>query len=335
MTFVMADDQARSFTRHRDCRPFLATGRANYQNGVEPIDRCRREPKVRNLVTWPSVGVWNGLADRCNSPAVARRWGAVDTSGERISCPKTKRCCLPYASRGAATQSKLPRTTAIKILDAAEALFSERNFDVVSVRDITATAGVTLALMSYHYGTKEALFEAVIARRAELLSRTRRERLTANIARRNYGIRDVLDAYVSPMFEFAQASDIGWRNYISVLVQLGREDRWGWLLAKYFDDTAQTFLLALREAAPDVPQASLFRGFLFFITIMLSALSVNSRREALSQGILGTDDVRDCYPDLLDFATGGLSNLSNVSKRVSPKKLSTPRSRPGGSARKK
>lgn len=65
-----------------------------------------------------------------------------------------------------------------KILDAAEELFGEKTFDTVSLRDITHHAGVTLALASYHFGTKDNLFVAVVARRADMLNRMRLERLS-------------------------------------------------------------------------------------------------------------------------------------------------------------
>ena len=55
--------------------------------------------------------------------------------------------------------------TPTRLLDAAEALFAVSGFDAVSVRGITDKAGVPLGLLSYHFKSKEALFEAVIARR--------------------------------------------------------------------------------------------------------------------------------------------------------------------------
>ena len=45
-----------------------------------------------------------------------------------------------------------------KILDAAEILFAERGFHSVSVRDITTEAGVDVALINYHFGSKQLLF---------------------------------------------------------------------------------------------------------------------------------------------------------------------------------
>jgi AcrR family transcriptional regulator len=53
------------------------------------------------------------------------------------------------------------------ILLQAEKLFSENDFDAVSVRDIAKEANVNIAMISYYFGSKEKLFEAVIVRRIE------------------------------------------------------------------------------------------------------------------------------------------------------------------------
>ena len=59
-------------------------------------------------------------------------------------------------------ESKPPRPvcgaeTREKILDAAEALFAEHGFEGASMRMITARAGVNLAAVNYHFGSKENL----------------------------------------------------------------------------------------------------------------------------------------------------------------------------------
>ncbi len=53
------------------------------------------------------------------------------------------------------------------ILTVAEKLFSEQDFDAVSVRDIAKEANVNIAMISYYFGSKEKLFEALIIRRLE------------------------------------------------------------------------------------------------------------------------------------------------------------------------
>jgi len=54
--------------------------------------------------------------------------------------------------------------TVERILDAAEALFAERGFAETSLRTITSTAGVNLAAVNYHFGSKKDLIQAVFAR---------------------------------------------------------------------------------------------------------------------------------------------------------------------------
>ena len=56
------------------------------------------------------------------------------------------------------------KDTAKCILDSAEELFSERGFAETSLRNITTKAGVNLAAVNYHFGSKKSLIQAVFAR---------------------------------------------------------------------------------------------------------------------------------------------------------------------------
>ena len=59
------------------------------------------------------------------------------------------------------------------ILDAAERLFADLGFDGASLRKITAKAGVNLAAAHYHFGSKEGLLRAALARRIGPLNEER------------------------------------------------------------------------------------------------------------------------------------------------------------------
>lgn len=54
--------------------------------------------------------------------------------------------------------------TVTRILDAAQELFAEQGFAETSLRSITAKAGVNLAAVNYHFGSKKELIQAVFAR---------------------------------------------------------------------------------------------------------------------------------------------------------------------------
>lgn len=56
----------------------------------------------------------------------------------------------------------------IHIIETAEKLFASDGFEGTSVRDIAQEAGVNIAMISYYFGSKEKLMEAVFERRAVL-----------------------------------------------------------------------------------------------------------------------------------------------------------------------
>jgi len=55
----------------------------------------------------------------------------------------------------------------VQIMEAAEKLFAAKGFNGTSVRDISEAASVNLAMVSYYFGSKEKLFEAMFEHRSE------------------------------------------------------------------------------------------------------------------------------------------------------------------------
>ena len=57
----------------------------------------------------------------------------------------------------------------IQIMEIAETLFAEKGFNGTSVRDIAEKAHVNLAMISYYFGSKDKLLEALFGYRGEHL----------------------------------------------------------------------------------------------------------------------------------------------------------------------
>src|SRR5512147_3203644 len=68
---------------------------------------------------------------------------------------------------------RVPAATKDRILDTAESLFTEHGFEATSLRQLTAAAGVNLAAVNYHFGSKEELFQAVLTRRLDPMNQER------------------------------------------------------------------------------------------------------------------------------------------------------------------
>jgi AcrR family transcriptional regulator len=91
-----------------------------------------------------------------------------------------------------------------RILDAAERLFARKGITSTSMRALTAAAGVNLAAVHYHFGSKEALLDAVIERRAEPCNAARNRALDRHLAERAEAAPDVeqvLRAFLEPVVE--------------------------------------------------------------------------------------------------------------------------------------
>jgi AcrR family transcriptional regulator len=72
-----------------------------------------------------------------------------------------------------AAESRTSPQTRERLLKAAESLFLEHGYDGTSARMITAAANANLAAVNYHFGGKEGLFHAMIARRLDALHEER------------------------------------------------------------------------------------------------------------------------------------------------------------------
>jgi AcrR family transcriptional regulator len=79
-------------------------------------------------------------------------------------------------------KGKTPASTRERLLDVAARLFADRGYDGVSVRDIVGQAGANLGAVTYHFGSKEALFGEVLTREIQPLLRAGREIVESDAA---------------------------------------------------------------------------------------------------------------------------------------------------------
>lgn len=98
-------------------------------------------------------------------------------------------------------------STKERILSAAETLFAQRGFDGASLRQLTSAAGVNLAAVNYHFGSKEKLVEQVFRRRLDALSVQRLAALAKIAGQPDTRLEDVLDAFIRPALELSHEDD--------------------------------------------------------------------------------------------------------------------------------
>jgi AcrR family transcriptional regulator len=114
---------------------------------------------------------------------------------------------------------KPPHETRTRILDAAEELFMQHGFEGTSMRTLTAKAGVNLAAVNYHFGSKDALIEAVFRRRLDPMNAARiaeLDRLEAAPASAP-SAEAIIRAFLRASLAMVEDAKSGGRNFIRLL----------------------------------------------------------------------------------------------------------------------
>jgi AcrR family transcriptional regulator len=171
---------------------------------------------------------------------------------------------LRPALRGAATRDAL--------LDAAETLIADHGFTTPSHRMIAGQAGTHVALVNYHFGSKEMLFEAAVERRATRLNAEWRQALADMRAKTSWSIVDVLLAWWQPFSTLDMHKDQPWGNYLCTFARLASAPEGESWYQRYFGVSDREFHNALVEAAPGAARDDLESGFRYARSLFAEVL---------------------------------------------------------------
>jgi AcrR family transcriptional regulator len=190
-----------------------------------------------------------------------------------------------------------------RILDAAEKLFAVDGYEAVSFRDLTGAAGVSLSAIHYHFGSKEAVFSEVFARRSRLLTERRLELLEA--ARRYGGrppsLESILDAFLRPGFEVTHGDRNDLFNRLRARVSLERSGTTRDIVSRAFDENDLIFIDELKAALPALTHEDVHWRFHFLVGAMIYTMSDSGQLSGLSGGA--------CSPSDTDFALASMIQM--------------------------
>jgi AcrR family transcriptional regulator len=146
--------------------------------------------------------------------------------------------------------------TRTRILDAAEELFMQHGFEGTSMRLLTAKAGVNLAAVNYHFGSKDALIEALFRRRLDPMNA---ERIAALDRLEDFSAENIIRAFVRPSLRLIEDAQGGGRNFIRLLGRTYTEPAKTVrvLIGQMYAPTMERFKSALERALPQMPRDDL------------------------------------------------------------------------------
>jgi AcrR family transcriptional regulator len=157
---------------------------------------------------------------------------------------------------------KPPHETRTRILDVAEELFMLHGFEGTSMRVLTAKAGVNLAAVNYHFGSKDALIEALFRRRLDPMNAERSkalEKLVAEAKGKALAPDAIIRAFVRPSLTHMEDAKGGGRNFIRLLGRTYTEPNKPIrvLIGQLYAPTMARYKNALELALPQMPRDEL------------------------------------------------------------------------------
>ena len=211
--------------------------------------------------------------------------------------------------------------TKIRILTAAEHLFTARGFSGVTMREVARRADTNIASAHYHFGSKEGLVIEMLRYRIAPIN-AERLRLLDEAKRQSRGkpLKPIIifKALLLPIGQAATGSkgpdprfmQLVGRSFTEPASFLEKVHR------RLFQELSDIFMVELRRSHPDAQEEDLFWNLHFVVATMLGALANHRRLAPFSGGLCKDKDVAEMIQRLIVFAAGGFaSSIENIKPR--------------------
>jgi len=214
--------------------------------------------------------------------------------------------------------------TQLRILDAAEELFMQHGFEGASMRMLTAKAGVNLAAVNYHFGSKDALIEAVFHRRLDAMNAERiaqLDRLEQEAAGAPLTAEGIIRAFIGASLRMIEDARGGGRNFIRLLGRTYTEPAKPIraLIGQMYGPAMERFKAAFVKALPELPKDELVWRMHFMFGTLAYTLAATDTVQLIA-GAKPEDryDARLLEDRLTAFMSAGL--LAPLAGKVHVKK---------------
>jgi AcrR family transcriptional regulator len=177
-----------------------------------------------------------------------------------------------------------------------------------SLRAVTKEAGVNLAAVHYHFGTKEDLLRAVLSRIVIPVNRERLrmlEQVEAAAGSDPPSVEGILEAFIAPDLRLIR--DLGERGVI-ITRFLGRSytepaEMVQALSREHYEELGQRFMEVFARALPEVPQAELYWRFKLVVGVLTYVLADTDPTGEYAEDL---SDVDGTVRRLVAFLAAGL-----------------------------
>jgi len=200
--------------------------------------------------------------------------------------------------------------TKLKLIKTAERLFADRGLDGVSLRQINVASGQRNAsALHYHFGSREALIEAIFAHRMMPIDIRRNEMVDELIASgRDSNIRAIMKAKVLPLAEQLDPSSDG-NNYLRFFSEIWSSPKLDFrklVAGKYDRGVIRANKLAI-EVLNHLPESLVRQRLIVETGSTITALAALERRMMEKALPICHENAELAVENLIDMAAGAVA----------------------------
>ncbi|WP_456432320.1 CerR family C-terminal domain-containing protein [Thermosulfuriphilus sp.] len=206
---------------------------------------------------------------------------------------------------------RLSEGTRQRLLQVSERLFAAKGFKAVTVREITASAGVHLSAVNYHFGSKEGLYLEVFRERFLARARLIRQDLKKRLQEASDSKEGVIKAFSEAIILGPMTEEERIIHYQLLVRELTEPTRaFGLILNSGIRPLLKMIKKALRPYLPELDES---RFWLAILSIFAQIIHFHFARQQVI-ALLGHNYDQDFKEALIDhitrFSAKGLEGFS-------------------------
>lgn len=208
------------------------------------------------------------------------------------------------------------KSTVQRILDTAVELFAEKGFEHASVRDITQAAGVNLAAINYHFGSRDALIHAVAERYLTPLCRDMERQLDDHEASATeLSLEELLELMIGSMLKAVEQDPQGVCLFMRLVGQayLSSDGALRSFLDRRYGSSFRRFLRQVSLRVPMLSQSEFYWRCHFLVGAAVLPLARHGLLSGYEQTLLGLQaSETEVFHRLVAFLAAGFRSEADL-----------------------
>lgn len=176
------------------------------------------------------------------------------------------------------------------------------------MRLLAKDAEVPLALLSYHFGTKEDLYKAVLRSRIDPINQARRSKLARIRSTKKPDARAIFEALARPWIDLHKSPD--GRFYTQLIAREVTDPQEGvrGILKELLDPTAKEFIQVIADCHEEPPPLNAALVYHFFIGALMLIMASSDRVKRLSDHLVNPEDGEILIENIVAFFSRALAS---------------------------